>query len=237
MAAGLLYVTRSAIAQAVKLEGDKELEQFKSELAREASSRREAFEKEQSSAAGIATRELERFRAELTLEAEVRRQAAAKKVEAVLKLSGAAIELVTVIYFSELPAHEVRYEKHKCWILALLHVDILLSSDLRSELQRFGDAVQRAMSGISLASHKIDEARFNAAIAALPPGTGVAPLSQDGSDPRALADAERKAAEEALRQLFEAFRRELQISPLGEGPLVAANAARMQRNGERPPPR
>jgi hypothetical protein len=71
----VLYITKGAIAAAIKQAGDREIAQLKHELAQVLALERAEAE-----------RSLEQFKAQLTFEAEVRRQAATKKVEALLKL-------------------------------------------------------------------------------------------------------------------------------------------------------
>jgi len=100
----LVFVARSAIAKAVELAGQKELEILKAALAKDLEDKKASlaatlerdrqaatremerlkldFGRELERERGLAARDLERFRAELSLVAETRRQVAARKVQA-----------------------------------------------------------------------------------------------------------------------------------------------------------
>ncbi|MGH7434244.1 MAG: hypothetical protein ACRENE_01050 [Polyangiaceae bacterium] len=92
--AAILYVVRGAVAKAVELTGERELEQLKDQLAKQMETERQRFtaalERERSAAA----KDLEAFKADLTLRAEVRRQVAAKKVEAIEEIMSVGEPLI-----------------------------------------------------------------------------------------------------------------------------------------------
>lgn len=78
------YVVKSALATAVRLAGEKEIEQRKHELQKELERLKHDLATQGERERATASRDLERYKAELTLDAEVRRQVAALKVKLLL---------------------------------------------------------------------------------------------------------------------------------------------------------
>ncbi|SRR5579883_1003875 len=88
IAAGVLYVTKGAIAKAVSQAGERELARLKGDLDKEAVKHKAELD-----------RDLEQFKAQLTLEAEVRRRVAEKKVAVILRFIELGNELVQKALF------------------------------------------------------------------------------------------------------------------------------------------
>lgn len=148
LAAGVLYVTREAIATAVQQAGAREIERLRGELAGQLEKERQAFTRELERERQAANRDLEKFKTDLASEAEVRRQVATQRVGSLMRMAAGAKALIDCVYGSLKADHNDRDAAMRAFWNVYRENLLMLESSTRAAVEALGIEASRAVGAL-----------------------------------------------------------------------------------------